>query len=332
MIKHYDIVISLGEFCLASWALRNCHIQKESMPLDWSGGWSVEKAGKGGLSGKVNLICSRFDKAFELEDLVLLPGKETNTRHAAVHNNRTGLMYLHDFPLGTPIEEYYPEYKKKYQRRVDRFYEKINESGKVLFFFMSRSEKIEDDYIREQSLKLREYFKGKHIDFLYIMHEPSVKESVFHYKLLAEGIHRYSMNVCYSPLPKDHADWGWGNRELYHPIIKNFCYSTYTKEFFSAKSADKLDASDCYYKNLIMLANSIESEVPSELEELLLSQKGEILRLQQQADILKKRISRPYLLIMVKYYGYRILKNITFGVCREYCTRRCKEYNALLNI
>ena len=68
-MNYYDIAISLGQWCMASEALRRCHLQAESMPFDWSGGIIKEICGKGGLKSKVDLICNNFKDYLNLEDL-----------------------------------------------------------------------------------------------------------------------------------------------------------------------------------------------------------------------------------------------------------------------
>ena len=68
-MKHFDTVISLGQYCMASITLRRLSLQDESMVFDWSAGILPDKCGIGGLEGKVNLICNDFKNFFNLKDL-----------------------------------------------------------------------------------------------------------------------------------------------------------------------------------------------------------------------------------------------------------------------
>ena len=134
-----------------------------------------------------------------------------------------------------------------------------------------------------------------------------MQEKRANYKMLDEGIHRYTMNVCYSPEPPEHPDWVWGNRDLYNAILKNYCYSTYTKEFFSSPFSYGIDESDCIYKNIIELSCTLKP--------------------QNREDIsVRKRAKKPSIIKIVKRFGYSTLQYLTFGKLRMHCNKRALHY------
>lgn len=125
-MKYYDMVISLGQNCHASMVLRNCSQQRYSYPLDWSAGILWDRCGVAGLPGKVELICHDFQGAFEREDFVVFGDRPPDSPHYWVKNLKTGLQYQHDFPVGRSVDDYFPEFREKYRRRISRHIVRYN--------------------------------------------------------------------------------------------------------------------------------------------------------------------------------------------------------------
>lgn len=69
MLKFYDNIISLGQYCSCSVLLREIGLQDFSFPFDWSAG-TLECSGKGGLKIKIKLICNDFKNFFDKENFV----------------------------------------------------------------------------------------------------------------------------------------------------------------------------------------------------------------------------------------------------------------------
>lgn len=166
MVKKYDKIISLGETCSCSMVLRYLKLQNISYPLDWSGAWNADIAGTCGFLGKVHLIESHFKNAFNRDDFF-----ETNdgipNDHRFVKNSKTGLQYVHEFPWNISVDEHFPIFKEKYERRVKRFYTDIENSKGVLFVFIARWGGILSiDEIFQGCSILTKVFYSKKIDFL----------------------------------------------------------------------------------------------------------------------------------------------------------------------
>lgn len=310
MLKYYDVVIPLGEFCIAAHALRNCHISAETMPLDWSGGVLQDKCGIGGLSGKIDLILNRFANFFEREDFEVKSDEPSNTNHLQVQNKRTGLQYLHDFSVEKPLDVYFDEVKTKYLRRVDRFYDVMKKNKKICFFFMSLTYDIDDIYLIEQALRLRTFFSNNQVDFLFIINNKEIKGEKFKFNQIADGMYRYRMNIYYTPPGRESI---WGNQPLYHEIIKNFLYSKHTLNFFYNNGNQEYETDDLKYRNLISLSK------------LCYRKRG------NTEFYVGKKQNRQNFKIYVKCYGYAVCRKIFWGRLRSHCEKRYAKYAAMLH-
>jgi len=212
-MKKYDVVIPLGEFCLSAIGLRDSGIRKNSYPFDWSGAKDFEKCGNCGLPGKIKMICEDFVNAFNLEDL-----KEfwsSNKEHRGVFNTRTGLLYMHDFEWEQSVEEQYPVYLEKYERRIRRFYDDILGSEKVLFVFSTRGgHQIYLDEIREGLRLLNDKFPNKDIDFLFVRDSEDISLFETKYFKVDDHIHIF----LYKDIPAN----GDSNQDVIKKIFSQF--------------------------------------------------------------------------------------------------------------
>lgn len=248
MLKRYDCVISLGALCIASRTLRNCHIQKESMPFDWVMAQEPVQEGRGDLKGRVDLILNRFENYFNLSDFSILDTKPSNSNHLQVVNNKTGLVYLHDFTYSDSIESSYKEAKEKYDRRVNRFYDTIESSNKILFLYITLNNSISNNDFLTEVKRIRGYCNDTVCDFLYIDNDYKMSERLIKQEEVFDGVYRVTMNVVKAP---EGANPIWGNQPLLYQFLKNFCYSQYTEEFFASEERLNNDVTDCQYQNMI---------------------------------------------------------------------------------
>ena len=241
-MQYYDIAISLGQWCMASEALRRCHLQAESMPFDWSDGILDDICGKGGLKSKVDLICNNFEDYFNLEDFENKGQDADDKTKWWVVNRKTGLQYRHDFPFSKKIEESYPGIKEKYDRRVKRLYDKIETSTRILFVFISTQKAYEETYLYEQMNKLQERFPDKTLHFLFIFHKECGVKEVFRKKMndCAELI---ELNVNYTE--HDLAEKWLGNYDVIYPLLKDYAYTPISEK---------------NYENILYIKNNATTE------------------------------------------------------------------------
>ena len=257
-MKYYDLVISLGQYCITSTALRRLSLQNRSYPFDWSGGILEDVAGKGGLSVKVDLICNNFDNFFNFNDFENRGNNQENdTYNLWIVNKKTGLQYKHDFQASIPFENQFEYVKDKYKRIINRLYKDINNGYNILFIFIARDDGFSDNYLIDQQRKLSNKFKNKNIDMLYIINDNSFDKNGYNIKKLNNNITRIDMNMIYTT--KDYPESWNGNTELYYKLIENMCYShasiQTTKENIKNNINEVKNKLHVIFKNIYKLYN-----------------------------------------------------------------------------
>lgn len=169
----YDFVFSLGAACSCTESLRRNFLQRNSYPLDWLYGSD--------LAGRINFLLSDFDGFLEQADLHFLNATNKDKRHLCdiYKNERTGIVFNHDFPAGIPLEKSFAKVKQKYERRIERLYANIKSSQKILMVFIETPcnvDKLSDDSVLlKQYARLEEKFPNNDIDLLYFINDPSLK-------------------------------------------------------------------------------------------------------------------------------------------------------------
>ena len=223
-MRYYDAIISLGEDCYTSMALRYCHLQDYTLPFDWCRGILPGKSTLGGIPVKVDLICNDFKDYFNIEDFDNQgPNpKEIDYWHLCCVNRKTGLRYRHDFPSDKEFAESFPEIKEKYDRRVERFYNLVTHSDKILFVFMSRTSDYPNEKLVEQCAKLQSKFPAQRIDLLCLIHKQEYRPDQYEETKLNEHVTRIDANITYTKEPGEGARM-MGNAKLYRRLLKNYC-------------------------------------------------------------------------------------------------------------
>lgn len=212
--KVYDMIIPIGANCGASMWLRTLDLQLASYPFDWVTGVDFQT--------KADLILNDCKGYCELADLEFIPKKpeDYNDAHCDYYKSKdNGVCFVHDFPVGVPLEKSYPSVAAKYQRRVTRLYEAIRRAEKVLLFWFTRMEQTPDDVIIRFQREVSQKF-GKEIDLLVIEHDPSKTNTDKVEKTEpAPHIIRYSMDtntpviITYQVL---------GHAQTIEPVLKQY--------------------------------------------------------------------------------------------------------------
>ena len=119
----FDLIVPIGYACSCSQALRRAGLQLASFPWDW--------VGVPPPSERCATICGGFKDFMNLEDLEWA-GRNDTFGHEEVRNKRNGLIILHDFVSGVPIEDQYPAIAAKYARRIKRLEKCLRAAKRVL--------------------------------------------------------------------------------------------------------------------------------------------------------------------------------------------------------
>ena len=177
----YDLAFSFGPACSCSQTLRCAGLQLLSFPFDWvSPGFGTPLWYKD-VRFRADMIAERFGadrnpKGFlHMEDFVYRCD-HTNGK-AKFYNKRLDVNFLHDFPIGVPLEESFPAVRAKYTRRENRLLELIGRSARVLIVRLDRPDldyRTPVDDCRYARELLSRTFAPARFDFLLLQPDASV--------------------------------------------------------------------------------------------------------------------------------------------------------------
>ena len=131
--KKFDLVVSLGEDCACTSYLRRFNLQDFSFPFDW--------LTKASFETRINLLIDNFDNFLNKENLVLMQKPENtkvDNKHDYYKDTALDFYFYHDFKSNTDFEKEFTEVKNKYSRRIERLYNAIQNSERILFVWWSR--------------------------------------------------------------------------------------------------------------------------------------------------------------------------------------------------
>lgn len=189
MTDKYDIIYSVGMDCACALYMNKASIRKCSGPFDWLTGVD--------FNIRMELILNNFEEFFNKEDFVFLPKSKdpnigTDEECDYYQNMKTGFYFYHDFVIDK-FEECFEDVKNKYIRRIDRFYKNIKSSKKVLFIYLTHSEKIDNEMIRFYQKKISDKF-GLKVDFLIIENDDK-RENCIETVNISDNIVKYLLQT-----------------------------------------------------------------------------------------------------------------------------------------
>ncbi|MBY0090734.1 peptidase [Priestia aryabhattai] len=123
---NYDAIFSLGDLCLTAIQLRENNLRPFSGVLDWVASPSLETVNR--------LLQNRFSNFLDLSNLK--PIKYVSEWDLFVLDEVNNIGFNHDFKTDKNTLTHlggYPEVKEKYDRRIQRFLEKMSTSQRILF-------------------------------------------------------------------------------------------------------------------------------------------------------------------------------------------------------
>ena len=165
MTEKYDLIFGIGSACSCSQTLRKLNLQFYSYPLDWLYGRD--------FSYRVDLLVNEFKDFINREDLVFENRWNNDDQNPCdiYKNQRTGIVFNHDFPKDVPLEKSFEAIRSKYERRINRLIEQIRQSDRILVVYVEdpgNSEDVGEQVLRDCQKKIEEKFSGKRIDLLYV--------------------------------------------------------------------------------------------------------------------------------------------------------------------
>ena len=167
--KKYDFIFSIGEACACTQVLRKCRLQFASFPFDWLFGSSLTK--------RAEFLSNDMKDWLNIEDLEKIGQREHPEPKDIYRNNRSGIVFNHDFPINGVLESDFSAVKKKYDRRISRLIQNIENSERVLVLYVQNPNNREivsnEDLVKSYEM-LKDRFKNTSIDLLYLYCERGI--------------------------------------------------------------------------------------------------------------------------------------------------------------
>ena len=192
-MSKYDVIFSLGAACSCTQMLRKAQLQFTSYPLDWLFGSDFE--------GRVDIIISRFDRFLEEKDLSYT-FSERSISCDAYHNAFNDLTFNHDFESGKELKETFSAVKEKYDRRIKRLLDRIDQAKSVLGVFIETPDSGKSKYTQQELIdihtKLQKAFPDKRFDLLYISPDTTLAHGDIRSPMSEEGLVWYVSEYGYN--------------------------------------------------------------------------------------------------------------------------------------
>lgn len=153
-INSFENIISLGFFCGVAETIQKVGLRKKSYPFDWVISNEFEKV--------VSLIENDFKGWLNLESLY--QSKENREQYT---NTKYNIGFFHDFDRYTSLDQQINNVRKKYEKRINRFYEDIKKPTLFIRYLSSQSD---FEYALKNNSKIESLLKryNKQNQILYI--------------------------------------------------------------------------------------------------------------------------------------------------------------------
>ena len=200
--------ISLGPNCRCAYWIERVGLRQCALTFDWLGNVTLDIV--------VNTLRDGFDSCFKTYHEV----SATDKLHRTIYDNETNLRTQHAFPKNKTIEEFFPEFRKKFNARTQRFQNIMATSRSVCFIFRSWGS---PEYIQEIADRLHKMYPRLKMTFVQVLHNDSINEMSYTklrpyaklYRVIAYD--KYSDDKQKEKLPK----FWVGNVELWLKIFRN---------------------------------------------------------------------------------------------------------------
>ena len=204
----YDFVCSIGPDCGCAGHLIKNRLRRESYPLDWLGTWTLS------MTRVAEIVRDEFAGFLKLENILSIPppkpvqtpdGVLDDTPHAWCGDDALHIVIPHDFPIDRPIAEVYPEVRRKYDRRIARFYRTMRSSKRVLLVYWTWRNSPEPDDILAAAGIFRAKFPESGVDLLVMRHRDGdgvdARELADGVVLVDAPIHPQGKNPAFGDIP-----------------------------------------------------------------------------------------------------------------------------------
>lgn len=213
-MKKYDLFIPCGSYCATAFNLKANGLRTASYPFDWVAGMTLGKS--------TAYMLNHFENFLNKKKMSVC----CEDNNFLILKNENDISFNHDFLKKIPFDEMFEHTRKKYNRRIERFYQNIKSAASVCFLHYTD---CETETISEAVSNWQNFIKNfpdKKLELIYI------KESENITSVKAEK-HDGNFSLFYVAKTEKTPDQWQGNIPAVKTILQNY------KLTFSASLANK---------------------------------------------------------------------------------------------
>lgn len=159
------IIYPLGFNCDCATFLRNKGLRTCAFPFDWLTGAKLET--------RIHLLETRFEGFLLKENLQDISGENGTSSKGTRHylDTRTGFKFFHDFPADQSLAVSFPDIKRKYDKRINRFYDMADVAKTIYFIWYHPNRPLSVNEASAAKNKLSAIFPRVNVVFQEIKNE-----------------------------------------------------------------------------------------------------------------------------------------------------------------
>ncbi|MCQ2788782.1 MAG: papain-like cysteine peptidase [bacterium] len=179
----YDCIFSLGLACYNAEMLTKAKLRVFSSPFDWLGCSTI--------TTRLSFLCNDFDCFFFFYCLKKTGVTEYPEECDVYTDEKTGIVFKHDFPKGLELAEGYEIVNANFDRKIKRLLKKLKDTKHSLMVYMCyKDEKIPYEEIVELMKQINEHFGKTTIDIAIVEHNQELKANELNIENISENVYK----------------------------------------------------------------------------------------------------------------------------------------------
>ncbi len=218
MRKKYDLLLPVGNYCLASDLLRMNNLQCESYPMDWLYFADFNDA--------LKMLEQNYAGLLDVNNLKQIAAYKRNDVYL---NTLYNVELRHDFFHDMDFAENLQTAAAKYQRRIERVNRRIAAAQTILLVHAEQHASDDKTYLQQCFLRLQNIFAGKEIELIFVNLREDIAQTtsedilpkIRRVRLKVNDLGNYNANkIIAKPLLKGiRTSWKVMFRQQWHRII-----------------------------------------------------------------------------------------------------------------
>jgi hypothetical protein len=166
ILREYDLLMPMGMNCVMATQLRKRGLRQASFPFDW-----LRFDDKDSCQMVSTLVTTHFKDFLAIENLILDKETQVSGRYNVVDEVQK-ITFIHDFLSSSLTDAVVAEVKGKYLRRIERFYQTINEANSLCFVMAANATILDLERLTQFYNAMSTYFPNlQKIDLFAVVFE-----------------------------------------------------------------------------------------------------------------------------------------------------------------